>query len=149
MRKQFLSLICILMLANGLFACTGNVRQHGYMQNTSDVEMIKPGTTTKKQVKKLLGSPTTVSQPDGQNWYYVSKKVAQFAFLSPDRLEDEIIQIQFNAQDVVEAVEKKSFSKEEIAAVPETTPTHGNEMSVIEQLLGNIGRFQAKQRSAQ
>lgn len=145
--KKLGSFLGLLVLTGYLSACA-NVRHHGYIAQEKKVAEVKPGETTKKDVKKLMGSPTTYSQVNQNTWYYVGKKKSQIAFLTPDIEDDQIIEVKFDENDVVSSINKKHFNKDSgIEVVSETTPTHGNEMSVMQQLLGNIGRFNAKTRT--
>jgi outer membrane protein assembly factor BamE (lipoprotein component of BamABCDE complex) len=48
---------------------------------------------------------------------------------------------------VIEVDEVSLEQGREIKHVERKTPTHGNELTVLEQLIGNLGRFKKKQGS--
>ena len=64
------------------------------------------------------------------------------AFFTPKVLEHQIIEIRFDGEGIVESIKRHDARKaEKFDLVERTTPTKGNELTFIEQLLGNLGRF--------
>jgi outer membrane protein assembly factor BamE (lipoprotein component of BamABCDE complex) len=88
----------------------------------------------------MLGSPTAIGTFEDTRWYYITRKTEQLAFYEPDLIEATIVLVEFDQAGFVKQVAHLSNDQaRDIDPVSRTTPTKGREMSVIEQLLGNLG----------
>jgi outer membrane protein assembly factor BamE (lipoprotein component of BamABCDE complex) len=128
-----------------LAACTGRLDTRGNLADPEVVGQITPGQSTRGTVQDLLGSPTTVATFNDRTWYYIGRKTEKLAFFKPDVLEQEVVAVRFDPNGVVENV--KVYGAEdarEIKLVDRTTPTAGKELTVLQQLLGNVGRFNSE-----
>jgi len=137
-----------LTLALGLtaVACTPNVQSHGNMPEAYKVERLQPGASTKREVAAILGSPSTTSLFDGgETWFYIGNTTSQWAFNRPEEVERKVLVIRFDDAGTMTALEELDKDDgTDIALVERKTPTAGNELTLMEQLLGNIGRFSNK-----
>ena len=125
-----------------LAGCTPRIDQRGNKPDEEQVTQINPGVDDKTRVAELIGTPSTVSTFSDKTWYYISKRTETTAFLDPDVTDQEILAIQFDDSGIVENM--RVYGQEDgrtIAYVDRTTPTEGNELTLIQQLLGNLGRF--------
>lgn len=125
-----------------LGGCQEKILQHGNVPDEDQVVQIMPGQDDKNRVEQLLGSPSTTGTFGDNTWYYISKRTAQTAFFDPDTIDQGVLAISFDAQGIVE--DMKIYDQADgrlVAMVDRTTPTHGNELTIIQQLLGNFGRF--------
>jgi outer membrane protein assembly factor BamE (lipoprotein component of BamABCDE complex) len=139
---RFFSLIAALAAGVGFSACSGTVEQRGDLPAADEIGRIHPGKTTKDQVVKILGSPSTVSVFTDKNWYYISSRTEQHAFFDPKVVDQQVYVVDFNDDGVVRAVEHKTLRDgREVAPVARTTPAPGRELSFLEQLIGNLGKF--------
>ena len=132
----------VLTLALG--ACEQSVQVRGNIPDTDAVSKISPGVHSRIDVASLLGSPSTVSTFEDSKWYYIGQKTTQFAFFEPEVLERKVLVISFN--DAGYVADTKTYGLEDgkiIEPVGRITPTEGRELSVLQQLLGNLGRFTA------
>ncbi len=103
---------------------------------------ITPGKTTKDQVVKILGSPSSVSVFTDKDWYYISSRSSQYAFFQPKVLDQEVYVVDFNDDGVVRAVQHKTLQDaQSIQPVARATPAPGRELTFLEQLIGNLGKF--------
>src|SRR5271169_130718 len=57
-----------------LVGCTISVDQRGNLPDPDKLAEIQPGTTTKEQVVKVLGTPSSASTFNDDTWYYISRK---------------------------------------------------------------------------
>jgi len=131
-----------IVLAIMLAACTISEDQRGNLPDPDKLAEIQPGNTTKEQVVKILGSPSSASTFDDQVWYYISRKTKQVAFLSPTVLDQQVYIVDFDDKGVVKDVGHKTHADaENISPAPGATPSPGRELSFMEQLIGNVGRF--------
>jgi outer membrane protein assembly factor BamE (lipoprotein component of BamABCDE complex) len=125
-----------------LAGCATSVDQRGNLPDPDKIAEIQPGTTTKEQVVKILGSPSSASTFDDDVWYYISRKTEQIAFFSATVLDQQVFIIDFNDKGVVKDIGHKTLADgESISPAPGATPAPGRELSFMEQLLGNVGRF--------
>src|SRR5919109_141672 len=132
----------VLALAVGVAACSARIDQRGNKPDEDQVVQINPGVDDKNRVAELIGTPSTISTFDDRTWYYISKRTETTAFFDPDVTDQEILAISFDENGIVQNM--KVYGQEDgrqIAYVDRTTPTEGNELTLIQQLLGNLGRF--------
>lgn len=130
------------LIAAALGACSPTLDIHGNIPKPEIVQGIAAGETTRDQVSEMLGTPSTVATFDESAWYYVGKRTSRVAFLEPEILERQVLVIRFDENGVVKQVER--LDKEDgraVAIVARATPTRGRELTIIEQLIGNVGRF--------
>lgn len=131
--------------ACGLFlaACSPEVRTHGAMPPKSALEQIEPGKSTRADVAQALGTPSTTSLFDnGEVWYYIGSRHQQVSFHANEELERQVMIFTFDKSGVMD--EMKTLDKtsgKEITLVSRKTPSAGHELTIMEQFLGNIGRF--------
>jgi outer membrane protein assembly factor BamE (lipoprotein component of BamABCDE complex) len=132
----------VVILAMMLAGCTVSEDQRGNLPDPDKLAQIQPGTSTKEQVVKILGSPSSASTFDDDVWYYISRKTKQIAFFSPTVLDQQVFIVDFDSKGVVKDLGHKTLAdSENITPAPGATPAPGRELSFMEQLIGNIGRF--------
>ena len=123
-------------------ACAPTVDSRGNLPDADAVLQVQPGIDDRTQVAKLLGSPSTVATFSDKTWYYISKKTNRVAFWDPTVLDQEVLMVKFDDAGVVS--DMKVYGLEDAHAVtpdPNETPTSGRELTILQQLLGNLGRF--------
>ena len=131
--------IAILAVVAG---CSARIDQRGNKPDEDQVVQINPGIDDKIRVSELIGTPSTISTFDDRTWYYISKRTETVGFLDPDVTDQEILAITFNEEGVVDSM--RIYGQEDgrtIAYVDRVTPTEGNELTIMQQLFGNLGRF--------
>lgn len=140
-RRGFASFVGIATIPL-LAACAGEVNTHGDMVQDERLARIIPHQHSQRDVLAILGSPSTLSVLDGEAWYYIGDRRESLAFFKPDLLERETVVVSFDETGVVSSVEKAIVDEEhKIEVVERETPTHGSDLTMVEQFLGNIGRF--------
>ena len=142
MRRLFV-LLATVSGAAAFASCAPTVDQRGNLPNPDKLAEIHAGSTTKDEVAKILGTPSSVSVfNNDKSWYYISRRTAQTAFFDPDVLDQQVYIVNFDDQGVVKAVDHKLLEDgKEIAPVARATPAPGRELSFLEQLIGNLGKF--------
>ncbi len=138
---RFSAALAAAMLLVG--ACSPRVATRGNMVEDYRLEQIQPGFSSASEVRSILGTPTTVATFDDTIWYYIGQRVETIAFLPPEVTERRVIRIQFDpATGIVQTVQQFDLNDaEDVALVTRQTPTLGRELGLIEQFLGNLGRF--------
>jgi outer membrane protein assembly factor BamE (lipoprotein component of BamABCDE complex) len=122
--------------------CGATVDQRGNLPEADKLAEIHPGTTTRDQVVKILGTPSSAGVFDDKSWFYISRKTKQLAFFNPDVLDQQVYIVRFDGNDVVASVDRKDLQDgRDIEPVPGATPAPGRELTFLEQVLGNMGRF--------
>lgn len=139
---QHFSFPAILLVAGLLAACAPIEESHGYVPDAELIEKLRPGVHDRDSVAELLGSPTSVATFDGGTWYYISQNTERVAFLNRKAVQRDVVAVSFDEAGIVQDVERFTLADgREIQPVSRTTPTRGKELTVIEQLFGNLGRF--------
>jgi outer membrane protein assembly factor BamE (lipoprotein component of BamABCDE complex) len=125
-----------------LAACSPIIQQEGNVPDADQVVQINPGVDDKTRVTQLLGSPSTVSAFQDSTWYYISRRTEQHAFLDPNVVEQEVLAISFNQNNIVDDMKIYGLENGRMIDMNEkVTPTYGNDLTLMQQLLGNLGRF--------
>jgi outer membrane protein assembly factor BamE (lipoprotein component of BamABCDE complex) len=138
--------IAIFIAFLAISACSPKVNNHGYMRDGDVKDQVVVGKSTKDDVLAELGSPSALSSFGAETWYYISSRQEALAFMAPEVTEQDVLRIEFSPEGVVSAV--ASYNKDnakEFDVVKRTTPTEGHSFTVMEQMLGNIGRFNSPQ----
>lgn len=139
---QTSSLLLAITASAALSACATTVDQRGNLPPPEEVAQIHPGKTTKDQVIKILGTPSSVSVFSDNHWYYISSRTQQFSFFDPKVLDQQVFVVNFNDDGIVRAVDHKTLvDGKEVVPVARATPAPGRELTFLEQLLGNLGKF--------
>lgn len=122
--------------------CLSTPYSVGYTFGTKDVEKIRPGKTDAVVVRALLGSPSLESSYGEPTWYYVSRDYERIAFLEPKVVSQRVVAVMFDQNNVVKQVETfDEDSIRELSVASDETKTGGRDITIIQQLLGNVGRF--------
>ncbi len=130
-------------LALGLGACAEDIRVRGNIPDTEVMAKISPGVHSRIDIESLLGSPSTVSTFQDSTWYYIGQKSTQFAFFEPEVLERRVLVVSFDKSGFVETTRTYDLADgQSIDPVDRITPTEGRNYTFMQQLIGNLGRFQ-------
>ena len=130
------------LLALVLIACEPRLDTHGFMPNSELVSQIQTGEQDKFEVVEVLGSPSTMATFDDDIWYYITQQSRTFAFFKPEIIDQQVLVVRFDEADVVSEINRYTIEDGLIVdPVTRETPTAGKELSILQQLFGNIGRF--------
>jgi outer membrane protein assembly factor BamE (lipoprotein component of BamABCDE complex) len=142
-RSSLFSLLAATASAAVLVACTPEKDLHGVLPDKELIAEIKPGQTRQEDVNRILGTPSAVATFDKETWYYIGEKTETVAFFKPDILEHKVLVVRFTKEGVVEDIEQVDAKKngKSVTPVARETPTKGKELTIIQQLVGNVGRF--------
>lgn len=130
------------ILGVALSACSPEQLTRGYVPEEDHLAEIKTGVSDRASVEELLGSPSSVGTFQDNTWYYITRHTEKVAFFKEDVKDQEIVAIVFDDKGVVTDVRHYTLADaQEVEPVDRVTPTRGRELTVLQQLLGNIGRF--------
>ncbi len=136
------TVLAVALAVAPLGSCSPTVSARGNLPTPEQLTQIKPGVTDKASVTALLGSPSSIASFDDTTWYYISQKSQELAFFKPEVRDPEVVAVVFDKDGIVKDVQKRSSKQPRvIEPVARTTPAPGKELSFIEQLIGNFGKF--------
>ena len=128
--------------AIALAACGNTVQVRGNTPDPEDVAGIQPGVHSRQDIVDLLGSPSTVSTFEDRKWYYIGQKTQVVAFMKPEVLDRNVLVVTFDDTGVVEGTQHYDMADaQQVEPVERETPTEGRDLTFLQQLFGNIGRF--------
>ncbi len=146
MKQTFiLSLIAGFLLTG----CTPMVANRGNLLEDYQMKELAPGVDGRDEVVRKIGSPTTVAPFDDNTWYYMGQKTSKTGILDAKITEERIVIVTFDPVDgLVDRVVERKEGREDIPLVQRKTPTTGNEFTVIQQMMGNLGKFNRSEGNA-
>lgn len=147
MRIRRAAIAAAVILSAGLVsACNPTLRSHGFRYPDGEVPELTPGEDTQSSVLATLGNPSTRGTFEQDTWYYISATREYLAYLRPDTRERRIVAVRFDENGVVAAVDEYGLDDGRVVAFEDReTPTRGRELTLLEQLLGNVGRLPTEQ----
>ena len=140
--------LCLILTCAAITACTPTQATRGNIVEDYRIAEIVPGVSTRTSVLQSLGSPTTEAPFDENVWYYIGQKTEKTGIFDPKVVDKKIVVVAFNPDGVVQTIEKVNADQIDVPHVRRKTPTSGNEITVLQQLLGNVGRFNKPESSA-
>jgi outer membrane protein assembly factor BamE (lipoprotein component of BamABCDE complex) len=137
--------VAAVLTVGSLGACAPVVGMHGFQVVDVAPSDIVAGTDTKETVLARLGTPSTTSTFErDQVWYYMSQTTERYTYNRPQVSQRSITEITFNEADgkVAQVRTLGLEDGQKIAMERRETPTRGRQLTIMEQLLGTVGRGQ-------
>jgi len=146
-RLATLALAAAVGLAAG---CSSRTTVHGDPIDEKRLSTIVAGTHTRNDVAAVFGTPSTASPFTDDIWYYVSARMEGFAFWPDEEVQRQVIVVHFDPRGVVTQVETLKLENGRVVEIVDReTPSFGEDPSIFQQFLGNIGRFEKASGSPQ
>jgi len=143
MRRSFTSRLLIsAAMALAVAGCTANIAHRGYLAKPGAFSQVREG-MAKSEVEGILGSPSTTASVNfqGDSYYYISSTTEQTAFFNATETDRQVIAIRFDKNDQVANLGQYGLEDGKVIDInSRTTPTKGRELTILQQLFGNIGR---------
>jgi len=135
--------ICLLALSAllvGSAACVPTSNYQGFQAIDSNPKDVKVGTDTRSTVLARLGTPTATASFDKNTWFYLTQVSAKTAYFNPRVVRRDVIAISFdNDSQQVNRVDVFGLKDGRVIAYNRNeTPTRGRELTLLEQLFGNL-----------
>ena len=144
--KRVAGLVLAAIIGGGLSGCAAEVKNHGYAPDDALLAEITAGTDTRGSVRRKIGRPSTTGVFTESGWYYVATTVEHYMYYQPKVTDRRVVAVQFDADDVVAAVNVYGLEDGRIIDLQtRTTPTYGRELTIVQQLLGNLGKLTGEQ----
>ncbi|MCT8329108.1 outer membrane protein assembly factor BamE [Albidovulum sediminis] len=129
-----------------LTACTAIYRNHGYTPADTDLEAIVVGESTRQDVARAVGRPSSIGVLADSGWYYVGSRFRHFAWKAPEEIDRQVVAISFDGDGVVENVERFGLEGGQVVVLSRrVTDSNIKGLSFLRQLLGNVGNISAAQ----
>lgn len=139
LRYQIIATLACVCIAG----CAAEINARGNSPTDEKLSQVAPG-MSREDVMQVLGSPSTSSTFTDKAWYYIGQRTEDYAFYRPKVLERQVVVIQFDDFGRVEEV--KRLEKDDgkaIEMVDRTTPSVTRDLSLMQQLFGNLGKSPA------
>jgi outer membrane protein assembly factor BamE (lipoprotein component of BamABCDE complex) len=131
----------LIALPLGAGACAPIKSTHGFQALDVKPTDLKIGEDTKSTVMERLGSPSVQSTFDPNLWFYISQSINQVAFYRPRVTQRDVVAVTFGEDEKVKNIDRLSLKDGKVITFNgRKTPTRGRELTILEQLLGNVGR---------
>ena len=142
-RSKHLFLVAASALA--LSACEATYTNHGFAPQIAQLEQLS-SSDTRGSVLRQLGQPSATGTFNSENWYYQASRVENYAFYAPKIVDRKVVAIRFDQAGRVANVARYGIEEGQIIdLITRTTPTYGREITLLQQLFGNIVRVGADQ----
>lgn len=114
----------------------------GALLDKEDYSQLIPGTSTRSDVVNILGTPTTHATFNDNMWIYIAmtKDLVPLNFPAVDT--QHVLVLNFDSHGTLQSM--RHLGKHDaipVSMVDDTTKTPGTHISVIQELLGNVGRY--------
>ena len=134
-------------------ACTPSINTRGNLVSDSKLQQVQPNVTTQYDVTEKWGPPTFVAPFEeaetGETWYYAGHTSERMGVFKYEITERKLIQVDFDENGIVTDVQQLNPDMaQNVDFVDRQTPTAGKEFTILQQLVGNIGRFNGVGTSA-
>jgi outer membrane protein assembly factor BamE (lipoprotein component of BamABCDE complex) len=140
--------ILLIILLLNLTSCSTVVENRGYIFNAETQEKISQG-MDRSEILSLMGTPSTISETTGLKYYYISNKFLRYAFLNPQEIERTVQVISFDENDNVIDIEEYSLKDGRVIKYNnESTIPKGTEVTIIQDLFDNTGRYTSSEAIA-
>lgn len=129
-----------------VMGCSPTIRVHGYVPSNADLAQIRPGVDTFETVEEAIGRPSSSGLLRDQSWYYVQSVVENYTYNPPRVIDRTVLAVEFDSNGVVTGLASYGLEDGRIVNLTtRTTETGGRQLSVLEQLFGNLLTLDAEQ----
>lgn len=137
------NVIAFILVASSLTiaACTPTVNVRGNLVDDYKLAQVQAGVDTRTDVLRKIGSPTTIAPFDDNVWYYLGQTTEKRGILDDQVKEERVLVVMFTPEGIVDQVKDVKNQRQDIPYVKDKTPTSGNEVTFMQQMLGNLGKF--------
>ena len=124
--------------------CSPISDKRGYIRDEIKIDSVQIGVDNKESVYQRLGSPSTTISLGLDVWYYITSREERFGFFAPKATYREITAVAFDEDDFVADITDYGLEDGKVVSyVSRKTPTRGKELTLLEQMFGNLGRLPA------
>jgi outer membrane protein assembly factor BamE (lipoprotein component of BamABCDE complex) len=141
--RSALLLVCLvlpLLAGCGFFEAPSQVR--GNLVDEDRLHELVVNTATRADASSLLGSPTARASFNDNDWIYIGQVTRPLIASTQAVLSQEVIVLSFDDAGVLRGIKRMDKANSlPVDVVARATPTPGGTASFMQQLMGNVGRF--------
>tara|TARA_Y100001934_G_C12299327_1_gene749072 strand:+ start:736 stop:1197 length:462 start_codon:yes stop_codon:yes gene_type:complete len=142
MRKLLVIAVIGATVTAATAGCAPRFANRGNIPAPSQLEKLQVGKHSKEYVRTLLGTPSTVGTFDKEVWYYIGRRTEKWAFFDETVIQQKVVVVYFDPTGKVEYIQKYDQDDgRKVNLVEGKTPTSGRKLGILEQIMGNLGRF--------
>jgi outer membrane protein assembly factor BamE (lipoprotein component of BamABCDE complex) len=142
LRLAVLALAVAPLCGCGFFAAHSQVR--GNKVDPDELAELVPGVSTRADADAMLGTPTMHASFDDNTWLYIGEITRPVIAGTQHINSQEVVALTFDQNGVLRDI--RTTGKKDslpVVVVARETPSPGSSASFMQQLLGNVGRFNA------
>ena len=122
-------------------SCSPISRVHGYVPTQDELDTLIVGADTKGSIADTIGSPADSGLRDDAAWYYIASTVETFAYNAPEVVDRQVVVLDFDADGVLSDIGRFGLEQGRVVNLQtRVTPTDNRRVSILAQLLGNVGQ---------
>ncbi len=134
--------LLLLPLLGGCSFFEAQMQVRGNPVDPDQLKQLAVGTSTEKDAQALLGSPTARATFDDNTWLYISEVTRPRIARKPGELKQNVVALSFNQGGVLQHVQRLDMADSQpVTIASRTTPSPGSEANFLQQLFGNVGRY--------
>lgn len=139
--QQRVRVLAMGMTTLALAACAQTLTTHGQVIREAQLAELTIGHTTRDEVMVSLGTPSSRALFDDNKWIYVTTLTKSEA-LRPNQLQERtVVTLTFDDTGILQNMDVRNQDDGRPVAISRrTTPTQGQSLGIIDQLLDNLGR---------
>ncbi len=139
-----LLIFLLLGLVGGCSAIIPRSQVRGNKVDPVTLKELVPGTSTRADAQSLLGSPTAKGSFDENTWFYIGEVTRPVIGGTLSVLSQEVVELTFDQRGVLRDIKTRDGKDSlPVSVVTRETPSPGSNASFMQQLLGNVGKFNA------
>jgi outer membrane protein assembly factor BamE (lipoprotein component of BamABCDE complex) len=139
-------LLAAVALATLVSACSAQVTRHGYIAEEGALSQIELG-SSREQVRLIMGTPSTTAALGNDVYFYISQTKEQLLFLEPEIVDQRVLTFYFGDDGRLTRIANYGLQDGKVFDfISRTTPTRGDDLTVLRQMLGNFGNTNPFQR---
>lgn len=138
--------VAVVLLVVALAACAAIYQSHGYVPRDEELAKLTVGTSTREDVARAVGRPSSTGLLTGAAWYYVGSRFKTVGPKESKEVDRQVVAVSFTEAGLVENIERFGLEKGRAVVLSRrVTDSNIKGLGFLRQLLGNIGNLNAAQ----
>jgi len=127
-------------------ACTPIIRDHGYAPTEPELATLQIGADTRETTIEKVGRPSAEGLLSDTQWFFVQSRWEAVGPRAPVEIDRQVVVISFSESGTIQNVERFGLEDGRVVTLSRrVTESNIQGVTLIGQLLGNIGRLRADQ----
>ncbi|NHO52489.1 outer membrane protein assembly factor BamE [Acetobacter estunensis] len=145
LRKAVGLIGCVLALS-GCAVFENPPMPRGSLIEADDYNQLQPGKSNRADAIDLLGSPTAKATFDDNTWIYISMMTAPTPANFPHVTKQQVVVLNFDEGGTLRALRTLNLKDaKHPGMVGDRTPAPGTKINILQEILGNVGRYNPMQ----